>query len=97
MVSPWLPGSSPRLSGLSADAGTLSPAFSPEVTSYAISVASGVTGITITGIAEGGAEAGGDSGQAKPLSAGANIISITVAAANGALTTYTITVTRAAA
>jgi phage major head subunit gpT-like protein len=95
IVSPWLPGSSPKLSGLSASAGTLSPAFSPEETLYAISVASGVSSITITGSAEGGAEVGGDSGQAKALSVGANIIVIT-AASGGAITTYTITVTRAA-
>ena len=96
IVSPWLPGQSPKLSGLSASSGTLSPAFSPDVTGYAISVANGVSAITITGTAESGFLVGGDSGQSIPLSVGVNIITLTVAF-GGALTTYTITVTRAAA
>ena len=95
IVSPWLPGQSPKLSGLSASSGTLSPAFSPDVTGYAISVANGVASITVTAAAEAGVEVGGDSGQAKPLVVGGNTISIT-AAFGGGVTTYTITVTRAA-
>ena len=97
LVVDWT-SSNANLKALAVSAGTLSPAFDPVVTSYAVSVANGVTSITITGTpAEGGAALSANNGAAQSLSVGANVITITVTAQNGAVKAYTVTVTRAGA
>lgn len=94
-----------NLSGLTASSGTLSPAFAAATTGYAISVGYDTDSITVTPtVAEshatvkvnGAAVAGGSASGAISLSVGANSIPIAVTARNGAVKTYTITVTRAA-
>ena len=90
--------SNANLKALAVSAGTLSPAFDPVVTSYAVSVANGVTSITITGTpAEGGAALSANNGVAQALTVGPNVITITVTAQNGAVKAYPVTVTRAGA
>jgi hypothetical protein len=96
LVVDWT-SSNANLKGLAVSSGTLSPAFDPAVTSYTVSVASGVSSITITGTpAEGGADLSANNGVAQALATGANVIVITVTAQNGTVKTYTVTVTRAA-
>jgi phage major head subunit gpT-like protein len=97
IVADWTSGNA-NLKALAVSAGTLTPAFDPAVTAYAVSVANGVTSVTVTGTAaDGDAGVSAESGTAQPLAVGANIITLTVTAANGAVKTYTVTVTRAAA
>jgi phage major head subunit gpT-like protein len=96
IVVDWTSGNA-NLKALAVSAGTLSPAFDPAVTGYAVAVASGVTSITITGTpAESGAEVSANNGVAQSLATGVNSISITATAQNGTVKTYTVTVTRAA-
>jgi phage major head subunit gpT-like protein len=96
LVADWT-SSNANLKALVVSAGTLSPAFDPAVTSYTVSVAGSVSSITVTGTpAESGAGLSANSGAAQSLAAGANIIAIVVTAQNGAVKTYTVTVTRAA-
>ncbi len=80
------------------DTGTLTPAFSPDIESYAVSVGYAVTSITITGTAEDlAASVGGQSGTPISLNVGENTIVISVTAENGTtVKNYTVTVTRAA-
>jgi hypothetical protein len=97
LVVDWT-SSNANLKALTVSAGTLSPTFNPAVTEYAVSVASGVSSITVTGTpAESGAGVSANSGAAQSLVTGANVITITVTAQNGRVKTYTVTVTRAAA
>jgi hypothetical protein len=97
LVVDWT-SSNANLKALTVSAGTLSPAFDPAVTEYAVSVASGVSSITVTGTpAESGAGVSANSGAAQSLATGANVITITVTAQNGRVKAYTVTVTRAAA
>jgi phage major head subunit gpT-like protein len=96
LVADWT-SSNANLKALVLSAGTLSPAFDPAVTSYTASVANSVSSITVTGTpTESGAGLSANSGVAQPLAVGANVITITVTAQNGAVKTYTVTVTRAA-
>jgi hypothetical protein len=96
LVVDWT-SSNANLKALVLSAGTLSPAFDPVVTNYTVSVANSVSSITVTGIpAESGAGLSANSGAAQSLAVGANVITITVTAQNGAVKTYTVTVTRAA-
>ena len=92
-----------NLSGLALSAGTLTPAFVSSTTSYAASVASAVSSLTITGtksdmnatVAYGGC-AGAPSTCA--LAVGSNRITVTVTAQDGvAKKAYVLIVTRAAA
>ena len=95
------------LSGLSISSGTLSPTFSAATTSYTVSVANTVTGITVTPTVTtssasvkvaGTVVASGSTSATQALAVGTNTISIVVTAADGSTTqTYTITATRAAA
>jgi phage major head subunit gpT-like protein len=97
LVVDWT-SSNANLKALAVSAGTLSPAFDPAITSYAVNVANGVSSITITGTpAESGAGLSATSGASQSLEVGANVIAIAVTAQNGAVKTYTVTVNRAAA
>jgi uncharacterized repeat protein (TIGR02543 family) len=87
--------SNATLSNLTVSAGTLTPVFRSDSTSYAVSVASSVSSITLTATrAHTGASVSGAG--AKNLSEGANPFNIVVTAEDGATTkTYSVTVTRA--
>jgi formylglycine-generating enzyme required for sulfatase activity len=76
----------------------LNPTFSPATTSYAVSVANSITSITVTGTAaDAGATVSANSGVPQSLAVGANVITITVTAQDGATTRdYSVTVTRSA-
>jgi alpha-tubulin suppressor-like RCC1 family protein len=88
--------SNSQLAGLTVNAGTLSPAFGPGTTDYALRVAPGVTTITVTPTAaeatatitvNGGIVASGAA--SPPVSiAGSAPVTITVTAENGASTSY---------
>ena len=84
---------------------TLSPAFHPATTSYAVNVASVVPNIRVqatlsssvaTMTIAGAAATSGTATPGIPLAAGANDIPIVVTAQNGNVKTYTVTVTKAA-
>ncbi|MDL2240746.1 cadherin-like beta sandwich domain-containing protein, partial [Bacteroidales bacterium OttesenSCG-928-K22] len=84
------------LSDITLSAGTLTPTFSPTVTSYTVSVPYEVAEITVTAIPNHpGAEIFGDG--AKSLSVGSTMYPITVIAEdNESMKVYRITVTREA-
>lgn len=86
------------LRDLRVSAGTLTPAFDPEVTAYTASVEADVGSITVVPECAPGfsATVNGRSAPATvELSAGANTIRVVVTAADGEAVTYTLTVTRA--
>ena len=105
-----LPGTSSTdaaLRDLSVSAGTLTPAFAADTTSYTASVANSVTSITVTATkndaaatvvitpADADANAAGDQ---VSLDVGSNVVTVTVTAEDGTtIRTYTVTVTRATA
>jgi hypothetical protein len=83
------------LSALTLSAGTLTPAFQPDVESYSASVANSVSSVTLTATTNNPDATISDDG-VKALNVGANTITITVTAADGITSkTYTIVVTRA--
>ncbi|WP_405223994.1 cadherin-like beta sandwich domain-containing protein [Lentisalinibacter sediminis] len=91
------------LSALSVSAGTLDPAFSPDVTDYAVTVGNAVTEVSVTATASDDAAtltvdgAATDSGAASApvaLMVGTTSIDIVVTAEDGTTKTYAITVTR---
>ena len=96
--------SSADLSNLVLSSGTLNPAFTSATTSYAASVANGVTSITVTPTAadpgatiqvNGATVASGSASGGISLNLGANTIMTVVTAADGVTTkTYTVIVTR---
>jgi phage major head subunit gpT-like protein len=97
LVVDWT-SSNANLKALTVSSGSLSPAFDPAVTGYAVSVANSVSSVTVTGTpAEGGAGLSAASGAAQSLAVGANVITISVTAQNGTVKAYTVTVTRASA
>ncbi|ULQ60845.1 cadherin-like beta sandwich domain-containing protein [Brucepastera parasyntrophica] len=84
------------LSGITVSEGTLGPAFAANTTSYTVSVANSVTGITVTGIkADTTATLSANNGVEQTLAVGANTITIRVTAEDGTIKDYTVTVTRA--
>lgn len=85
-----------NLSSLRVSAGSLSPSFSPNTTSYTVNVANSVTTCTMTATKADPNATLSVSGSAS-LSVGKNTRSITVTAQNGTTKTYTITIYRAAA
>ncbi|MCX8005386.1 MAG: cadherin-like beta sandwich domain-containing protein [Burkholderiaceae bacterium] len=99
--------SNAALSALSPSAGSLTPAFAANITSYTMDVANGIASLTFTpAAADGGATirvngtivASGSASGAVALAVGTNTVSIVVTAADGTSTrTYTVVVTRAAA
>jgi|GEM_PF-4032327 len=93
-----LPSANANLGSLSLSSGSLIPAFSPEVTSYAVNVANGVTSMTLTGTSEdAGAAVSYAPSQTTALTVGANVLTVTVTAADGATVKhYAVTVNVAA-
>ncbi len=95
------------LSSLSQSSGTLSPSFASGTASYTASVANAVSSITVTPTVSdstatvkvnGTAVASGTPSGSIPLSVGSNTITVVGTAQDGTTTsTYTVTVTRAAA
>ena len=83
------------LSSLSVSAGTLTPTFDPETTSYTVTVTNSVSSITITATATD-AKATVSGAGTKTLAVGANSFNIVVTAENGTTKTYTVVVTREA-
>ena len=83
-----------NLSSMSVSAGSLSPSFSPSVTSYTINVGSDVSVCTISAKAQDSKATISVSGS-KNLKAGKNVRSVTVTAENGSTKTYTITIYKA--
>lgn len=84
-----------NLKYLKPSAGTLTPAFSPDVTAYTITVPYTVTSLLLTtdSVDQNAAvEVNGSSS----MKVGKNVRSVTVTAPNGTTKTYTITITRAA-
>ena len=84
------------LSNLTVSAGTLSPAFSPSVTSYTVTVPNEVSSITVTGTKNHNKASVSGNGT-KSLNVGLNTIVITCTAENGSSNPYTVKVTREAA
>ncbi|MFT3800889.1 MAG: cadherin-like beta sandwich domain-containing protein [Burkholderiaceae bacterium] len=94
------------LTGLTASAGTLSPAFSSGTTRYTMTVSNSVALLTLTPIAgtgmasitvNGTAVASGSASGTISLSVGDNTLTVVVASSTGTSTTYTVLVTRSAA
>ena len=82
-----------NLSYMSVSAGSLSPSFSPSVTSYTVNVGSDVTVCTISADTQDSNAVISVSGS-KELKTGKNVRSVTVTAENGTTKTYTITIYR---
>ncbi|WP_164558095.1 DUF4347 domain-containing protein [Massilia atriviolacea] len=105
-VTRALPSNNAALSALSLSSGTLSPAFASGTTSYSASVGNATTALTLTPtLADASASvtvngvpvASGNASGALALAVGANTINTVVTAQDGAtVTSYTVTVTRAA-
>ncbi|MEW5720879.1 MAG: cadherin-like beta sandwich domain-containing protein, partial [Chloroflexota bacterium] len=96
----------PFLSNLAPSSGALSPTFAWNTTAYSDNVANSVGSITVTPTTpdatavirvNGVVVASGAASGAIPLVVGANTITITITSWDGIVTTYTLTVTRAAA
>ncbi|MCS7460044.1 DUF2252 family protein [Paenibacillus doosanensis] len=97
---------SAELSGLTLSNGTMSPAFSPDITAYTAQVGNGVSSLAVTAnVYDSAAEltvnglpaASGQASAAIPLNVGGNVIEIAVAAKDGVSKTYTVNAVRAAA
>ncbi|MGN6178821.1 MAG: cadherin-like beta sandwich domain-containing protein [Mucilaginibacter sp.] len=92
-----------NLSALVLSNGTLTPAFNPDTTGYAVSVPDSVTSVTVKPTADTTAKitvnntsvTTGTVSPYLPLAVGPNPVSIIVTAQNGTAKTYNITVTRA--
>ena len=94
------------LSALTLSSGTLSPAFAPVITHYAVAVGNSVGVIVVSPIATSGAASitvdgtavpSGSPSNALTLNVGVNLITVVVTAQDGVTTsTYTVAVTRAA-
>jgi protocatechuate 3,4-dioxygenase beta subunit len=95
------------LSALTISTGTLSPAFAPAITNYAVAVDNSVGVIVVTPIATSGAATitvnaievpSGSASNALTLNVGVNILTLVVTAQDGVtMFTYTVAVTRAPA
>jgi len=88
-------GTNANLKSLTVSAGTLTPSFNPNTTSYTVNVGGAVSTITITGVAaDPNATVSGNVVNA-PINPGNNNFSIVVTAADGTTTkTYTVNVIR---
>ncbi|HSG99110.1 MAG TPA: cadherin-like beta sandwich domain-containing protein, partial [candidate division Zixibacteria bacterium] len=87
------------LSGLSLSSGTLSPAFAPEITSYATEVANAAASITVTPTlvdanatvtVNGSSVTSGQPSADIPLAVGENIVTVVVSGTNPKTTTVTV-------
>ncbi len=87
-------GADATLRGLAIDPGVLSPAFSPNVTDYTITVEEGVTDITVSGgVSDSSSQITAANGF-KNLSEGESEAQITVTAADGTTMTYHFKIVR---
>lgn len=87
-----------NLSSLKASSGTLSPAFSPNTTSYTVTVPNSVEHVYLSAKAQASGADIKDSGSgAQTLPVGTTTRVITVTAPNGATKKYTVKITRQAA
>ena len=86
--------SNANLASLTIGGVVLTPAFSPDVTSYRANVNNSVTSLTVTAAPADAGAIVSVSGQTG-LAVGANDVRIVVTAADGTRKTYTVTVTRA--
>lgn len=106
---PGTPISRTELTSLSSSLATLSPAYEPSITNYALQLAAGTSSISFAAVtAEAGAAVavtiggittalvGTDTG-ALALSTGTTVVTFTITASNGSTRTYTVTVTVGAA
>ena len=93
---PKTASSDASLKSLSISPGKLSPAFSPDTTSYKTKVENSVKKVAISAKANDGAAKVSVSGN-EGLTVGDNKVTVKVTAEDGSSRTYTITVTRAAA
>ena len=84
------------LSAMAVSSGTLSPAFSPSVTSYKVKVPNSVTTCTISADKSDSKSSISVTGSPN-LKVGENVRKVTVTAESGKTKTYTITITREAA
>ena len=84
------------LSAMAVSSGTLSPAFSPSVTSYKVKVPNSVTACTISADKADSKSSISVTGSPN-LKVGENVRKVTVTAESGKTKTYTITITREAA
>jgi hypothetical protein len=93
-----------RLTSLVLSSGSLSPAFSADITSYAVGVPAEVSSFQITPVkanihasirVNGNSVESGAASAPVFLSVGANSITVTISAQNGSTTITTVTVTRA--
>jgi len=82
-----------NLSALSLSHGTLAPTFSSAITAYTATVPHTVSQLTITATAQDPTAVVTGAGS-RNLVVGANVITVTVTAQNGAAQNYTITITR---
>ncbi|MBQ9961646.1 MAG: cadherin-like beta sandwich domain-containing protein [Firmicutes bacterium] len=87
--------SNANLASLKVSAGTLSPAFSANTTSYKVNVANSVTSCTLS-VKTADSKATYKISGSSSLAVGNNVRKVTVTAENGATKTYTITIVRAA-
>ena len=83
------------LSALYIDPGTLSPAFSANVTNYAVTVPYETTWLAVSAVKNDASATTAVSGNGS-LSVGLNYVTVTVTAGNGAQRVYTLAVTRQA-
>jgi formylglycine-generating enzyme required for sulfatase activity len=88
---PELKSSDATLKSLTVSEGTLSPAFAPGTTEYALAVESGTTSVTVTGVANHGGAAVSGGGE-KTLVAGKNTVTLVVTAEDGSTGVYTVAV-----
>jgi hypothetical protein len=96
-AGPGLQDRNTNLKSISLSAGKLSPAFSPDITSYSTVVNNRIAEITITCAAESSvAKLKVIDGATHTLDEGENSIEVNVTAESGDTKTYMITVTRAA-
>ena len=91
-ASPTVSGNA-NLSSLKVSAGTLSPSFSPSVTSYTVNVGEDVKVCTMSATPQDSKAKISVSGN-KNLSMGKNVRSVTVTAQNGSTKTYKVTINR---
>jgi hypothetical protein len=83
------------LSALTVSSGTLTPAFDPTVTSYAVELESSVKSITVTGTAADAKATVSESGSAaRTIAIGETAITLTVTAEDGTAKAYTVTAFR---
>jgi uncharacterized protein YceK len=87
-------GGDASLRALSVSAGTLSPAFDPQITAYTVQVAGNIDTLTVEALAnnyQAKVEGAGE----KTLQVGKNTVTITVSVENGGTRTYAIEISKA--